>query len=248
MIVIRVQMGTSFKKHVKRVSVKKQYKIGKMSGIFTIKIKSGKQNKYDSIPLFLIIKKYLKFGKTYYELKNLIKNGFIFVNGKKCFNINYPVGLSDTLSIPIITSRFRLFLNTRGNLKLYKIGVNEENFKISIVQKIENLNDGFRKLITNDQRYYLSKDKEIQKFNTVLVNSLNNKIIYCLNFDIGNLCLVIRGSRKGCVAAITYVSNNKIIHLMDKKGKKLLKFNRFVKSLVDLMVIGESAYPFLNIE
>mmetsp|Transcript_14869 Transcript_14869/g.20831 ORF Transcript_14869/g.20831 Transcript_14869/m.20831 type:complete len:247 (+) Transcript_14869:1465-2205(+) len=239
-------MATGIRKHQKRISSNTIFRFDKTSGIFNTKISQGPYDKFQSITLFNIVKKYLKFGHKFKEIRRIIKQGNFYVDGKMRLNYKYPIGLMDVISIPKIYKSYRLLLSKTGKVKLYETKPFNKNFKIckiiSIIQKKKNS----KCIITHDKKEIRISSTKAKINDSILLQNATNQIIYILKFKIGNLVLILFGKHIGSLGVIYDIKK-------DVNGRKFVYVNKFngqriLKSSDDLMVIGESKIPFMSLD
>jgi small subunit ribosomal protein S4e len=198
------------KRHLKRINAPKTWKIQRKGIKFTTKVNPGGMPKALTMPVANVLKYELKVATTLKEVKHLIFNGSVFVNGVKITDYKYPICLTDVLSLPSINKYYRMLINTNGILKLVEITKEESTLKItSIVGKTFikgklqlNLLDGRNVLF--DKQHYKVKDS--------LLLTLPEQIVKeHLSFEKGALVLLYQGKHIGRIGKLSEIKKDSII-------------------------------------
>ncbi len=80
------------------------------------------------LPISIVLRDLLKLGRNQREIKYILSNKEILVDGKRQKEPNFIVGLMDVISIPELKKSFRIMLNENG--KLCVVNAHESNLKI----------------------------------------------------------------------------------------------------------------------
>ena len=147
-------------RHLKRLNAPRVLRLHRKENTWAIRVTPGPHPIDRSIPLGLIIRDYLKLCDTLREVKRILSQGEIFVDGVIRKNYKFPVGLMDVISIPSIKKQYRVLFDQRGKLVLIPITEEEASWKLHRIEnktilrnkKIQlNLHDGNNKLVDEDK-------------------------------------------------------------------------------------------------
>ena len=156
-------------------------------------------NQTESMSLILVMRDILKLVKTKKELKKILNEKKILVNGKIVKETNYPVTLFDSLAIPSVKKFYRVNLKNKYELtpasestvgnRIYEV----IGKKILPGKKVQlNLSQG---------RNVISSEK-INVGNYVVVDFAKNKITKVISLDKGVEVIVIAGKHSGAEGKI----------------------------------------------
>ena len=198
------------KRHLKRINAPKTWKIQRKGIKFTTKSNPGGMPKALTIPVSNILKFDLKLANSVKEVKHLIFEGLIFVNGKKVTDYKYPLCFTDVLSIPKIEKYFRLIIDTNGILRILPITKEESVLKITkiigktfVKGKMQlNLMDG--RNVFFDKHHYKVKD-------SLLLTMPEQIVKEHLPFEKGALVLLYQGKHIGKIGKVNDVKKEGII-------------------------------------
>lgn len=118
------------KKHLKRLAIPRSWPIPKKSNVFITRPSPTRSMEF-SIPLNMVFRDILKTAKTAKEVKHLLMNNYVFVNGVQVKDIKKVLGLMDVLEIKGTNEAYRMLLDTQGKLVLVKIKESEAKIRPS---------------------------------------------------------------------------------------------------------------------
>ncbi len=198
------------KRHLKRLAIPKSWDIKKKKKKFTTKPMPGAHSFELGMPLNLIIRDLLKYAKTNDEVKKILKNEEVLVDGKRRKDYKFITGFMDTISIPKLKKQYRIILNKKG--KLFLLGISDQEAKIKVCKIIgKKLIKGKTQLNLFDSRNILV-DKDTYKVGDSLVIELpKQKIKEHLKLEKGVTVFIIGGKNIGTIALIEDITTEKII-------------------------------------
>lgn len=147
------------KNHLKAVASPKTWIINRKKNVFTLRPNPGGHSFESGLALGAILRDKLSLASAMSEVKKILNNKEVLVDGKRRKDHRYLVGLFDVLSIPEISKNYRLILDNKGRLIIVEISKEESSIKLSkVVGKTVlrgnksqfNLHDG--KNIVSDQK------------------------------------------------------------------------------------------------
>ena len=198
------------KRHLKRINAPKTWKIQRKGIKFTTKSNPGGMSKALTMPVANILKYELKVANSVKEVKHLIFEGLVFVNGVKVTDYKHPLCFTDVISIPKIEAYFRLIIDTNGILRLLPVTKEEAALKITkiigktfVKGKMQlNLLDGRNVLF--DKHHYKVKD-------SLLLTMPEQIVKEHLSFEKGALVLLYQGKHVGKMGKISDIKGDTII-------------------------------------
>ena len=137
-------------KHLKRFFAPKSWKIKRKGIKFVAKPSPGPHKMSMSMPLNVILRDILGYATTNREVKIILENKNVTIDGIKRNDRRFPVGLFDTLSLNDTNEHYRVVLNKNGEISFIKISKDETGVKLckitgksAVKGKIQlNLHDG----------------------------------------------------------------------------------------------------------
>jgi small subunit ribosomal protein S4e len=198
------------KRHLKRINAPKTWKIQRKGIKFITKSNPGGMEKSLTVPISNILKMDLKLANSVKEVKHLIIEGSVIINGKKITDYRHPLCFTDVLSIPKLEKYYRLVIDTNGILRLSSITKEESTLKITkIIGK--NFVKGKMQLNLLDGRN-LFFDKHHYRVKDSLLLTMPEQIVKeHLSFEKGALVLLYQGKHIGKIGKISDVKKDSII-------------------------------------
>ncbi|MDD4353314.1 MAG: hypothetical protein PHN56_02540 [Candidatus Nanoarchaeia archaeon] len=182
--------------HLKRLNTPKRWNLSKKKTTFVARPTPGPYTKEMSLPLIVILRDHLKVLTTKQQAKVLANSKNLLVNNKAVSDLNYAIGLFDTISLPTIEKYYRLVLDYKGGLKLITIDKKESNVKLLRVDNKKRLKKGVIQFNLSGGRNLLSKDN-FSIGDSLLFDLSKNVVIKKLPIKIGSKVLVIKGRHAG---------------------------------------------------
>ena len=144
----------------------------------------------------------LNYAKTNKEVKKILNNQEILVDGKRRKEPRFIMGLMDVISIPKMKKDYRILYDRRGKLILVPVESKDAKWKLcrienkTILKKKQiqlNLHDGMNKLVKKDE--YKTGD-------VLKISFKDKKIDDVYKLEKGTVSVIIGGSHIGETANI----------------------------------------------
>ena len=225
-------MGSVGEKHLSRLAMPKTWKIKRKGIKWISRPLPGTHATDRSMPLSLVFRHLLNYARTNKEVKCILNDQEIFVDGIRRKNPRFVIGIMDVLSVPKLDQYFRVLLTQKGKIKFLPITEKEANLKLcriknktSVKNKIQlNLGDGKNILVEKD---------EFKVRDTLLIEVPSQKIKEVLKLEKGNLVYLTGGKHVGETGTIEDIKQDRLVY---KRGNKL-----FETSLDFAFVIGKKS-------
>ncbi|MBU0460165.1 MAG: 30S ribosomal protein S4e [Nanoarchaeota archaeon] len=225
------------KQHLKRIAVPKTWAIDRKANKFIVRPKPGAHSFERGLALGVIIRDILGLATTMSEVKKLLNNNDVLVDGKRRKNHRHLVGLFDILAFPKVELYYRLELDQKGRLVLTEIEKTEASFKICQVT-------GKTVLTKNKVQYNLHDGKNIlaevkAKVGDSLVLGLPKlEVKEVLALKLGMSIFLTKGKHIGDVGTLKEIKGKEAKYT--KQGKEIETSKAY------LFVIGDKE-PLINI-
>jgi small subunit ribosomal protein S4e len=215
------------KNHLKSIAAPETWPIERKKRVFVLKPNPGTHKLENCVSLNFLLETMLKIANVKKEVKYILTNKEILVDGVRRNERSFPVGLFDVVSIKDIKKYYRIIIDQKGKLKLIPIDEKEANIKPC---KITGKNLVGKKIQLNlyDGRNILV-EKTDYKIGDTLAMSLDKKEIKeHLNLEKVNLIFLIGGKQIGQTGIIEDIIENRIIYRNKGHAFETLKKYAFV--------------------
>jgi small subunit ribosomal protein S4e len=226
--------------HLKRYIAPNSWKIKRKKFKYISKSKPGPHNAKRSQPLNVLLRDTLKIAMTNREVKYMLENKEVLVDGKRRKEKRFPVGLFDVISFPEMGEHLRIYLDKKGKLSTVKIPENECKSKICRIIGKKALK-GKIQLSLHDGRNILTDQKDLFVGDCVLItfdkkDSIKSKV----PLEKGSAIFLVGGKHIGQIGIVEDIIVNRILYKSENgdivetlkkyafavgKGKPAIKLN-----------------------
>ena len=190
--------------HLKRLRAPDSWHIPKKTNKFITKTAPGPHNA-NAMPIAVWLRDHMRFALTKKEVKQILSQKDIIINGRPCRNPSMGIGIFDIISMPKIGKHYRILRDKKGRHKTIEINAESARTRLAKIRgktivpggKVQ-LNLRFGANILADNRY---------KPGDSIVISLSDEDRFTITdhfpFAVGNMAMVIGGKHSGKIAKIT---------------------------------------------
>ena len=225
-----------------RTTVKRQlaptfWDINRKEGRFIQRIHPGSHSQKHAYPLGTILRDVLKVAKTMHESKKIVDGGKVKVDNVLRYNINFAVGLMDT--IELIPSKQSYRFVPKNSLLLHPIEITEEEKAIKLVKiKTKNIVKGNKIQYTFHDGKTVLSDSIYSVGDTCLIKLPELETIQHLKLETDCLVILTRGDNAGKIGKIQEIKEGTFSL---PKRVVILVESRILEIPIDaIMVISES--------
>jgi len=237
-------MARGPKKHLKRLAAPSHWLLDKLSGVYAPRPSPGPHKLRDCMPLIVFLRNRLKYALNGREVKAIVMQRLIKVDGKVRTDPNYPAGFMDVISIEKTGENFRLIYDTKGRFTVHRITAEEAEYKLGKVKRVQLGKGGIPFLVTHDARTIRYPDPSINVNDTVKIDLNTGKIAEYIKFDTGAIAMITGGRNMGRVGVVTHRERHdggfNIVHLKDAVD------NEFATREGNVFVIGDEK-PWISL-
>jgi len=213
------------KKHMKRISMPKQWPIPRKGTKYVTKPLPGKESY--AIPLLIVLRDMLKLAETRNEIKKIVNQGKILTGNVVIKELSFPLGFFDIVSIPSINKHYRIEFSGKGKLIAKEITEKEAYLKPCKITGKKVLKKGILQINLNDGRNF-NYSKECSVNDSLLIDLHENKIVKVLPLKEGAMAYIIKGRYSGEKGKIESIEDNFIAMNIGSKKIKTVIENVFV--------------------
>lgn len=205
--------------HLKRLTIPTTWQVPKKQSKFITRPFPGQKREL-SVPLNVVFRDILKMAKTSKEVKYLLANNYVFVNGVQRKDIKHTVALMDVLEIKGMNEAYRLLLTSKGKLFFKKITENEAKI---VPQKVvgKTILKGKKVQLNfmNGTNIILEKD-DFKVGDVAIIEMPEKKIREKVSLEKDSIAYFFGGAHIGTFGKISDITNKEIFI---KKGKDEIK-------------------------
>ena len=185
------------KQHLKRLNAPKSWPISRKGTKWVTRQNPGTHDLESSIPINIMLKDMLKYAKTTRDVKRILNNKEILIDGIPRMDIKFSVGIFDLIEIPKTKEHFLLLLNKKGKLFPKKIDEKKAELKhIKIIGKTT-LKKGKLQINFNNGNNMLTDKKDYNIGDTLIISLKDRKIVKHIKLQKGAMVYLTKGKHVG---------------------------------------------------
>lgn len=222
------------KNHLPTLASPKSWKVERKKHKWIAKPMPGPHKKDKSITLNLLLKEILGYAKTTKEIKKILNDSLLLVDGKSRKEHKFPIGLMDIIELPKLKEVYRVGFDNKGKIIIEKINENEKAHKVcKIINKTAIKNKKIQVNLHDGKNIIVDKCQE-RVGDSVIIDLKNNKITKGLPLQKNANILLIGGKnigRKGKLVEIVSgkgIQKTKVIYESEGTKHETLKDYVFV--------------------
>lgn len=236
-------------RHLKRLAAPPAFPIARKRphGKYTVRPSPGPHSVEHSIPLALVLRDVLGYARSLREVRKILAQRLVYVDGRVIADYKFPVGIMDVLYIKNVEKYWRV-LPHRRRLVLHEITPIEAKMKIVRIIGKRYVKNGWIQINLEDGRNILLKVDEEEERRKILdmyrtwdslkITVPEQKILSCFRLEEGNYGLIIGGAHAGEHGTIVKISKQLLrkyhIASIETRTKELIS-----TSLQYVLVVGK---------
>lgn len=185
--------------HIKRVAAPRTWPIARKTSKWIAKPSPGPHSLERGMPLVVVLRDLLSVADKSKEIKQVLHEKNVLVDGKIRKDHHFPVGMFDIISIPKTNTHYIVMIDTHGRFKLVPT-TNSTTKLLKIVNKLT-VKGGKTQLVFHDGTTMLASNDYNTK-DSVLIKIPERTIEQHLKFETGSLAMVVEGQHAGQVGTI----------------------------------------------
>lgn len=193
------------------------------------------------MPVNLIVRDVLGRAQSAREVRFIVHNELIKVDGRVCKDTRRGVGLMDVLSLG--DEHFRCMLDANGRLRYVKISSEEASWKLVRVEGKTTLKGGKTQLNFHDGRNMLVDDpKEFNTGDSIKLSLPDQEVLDHIKFEDGVRCYLIGGTHVGETASM----KERIVKRSSMPNE--VAFDEFGTTEVNVFAVGDASIPAMEVK
>ncbi len=226
------------KNHIKKLTVPRSWLTDKKSNKYITKPNAGSHPFGLGVSINMLFKDMLKYCKTSKEVKSILKNKEVLVDGKRRYDHRHIIGFMDVLSIPEIKEHYVILLNKKGKLIAKEIKKKDSEIKISKIINKKILGKNKIQINMSDGRNIILKKDEYKVGNSLVLSIPKQEIKECLKLDKGAFVIIIGGKYTGSMGTVEEIKDNLVKLKSNGEDVKTIRKYIFVignkKPIIDI--------------
>lgn len=237
------------KHHLKRINAPKTWPITKKENTFITRPHPGAHTFEEGLPLIVVLREILHLANTRKEVRYILNNRSVMVNGRRQKDPAFLIGVMDVLEILEVDKHFRMIFGKTGKLTLVPIAKEEATKVIFRVEGKKFLSRGKVQLVLRNGYTLLLPEAKttVNVGDSVVLQLPQRTIIEYLPFIKGALAYFLRGTYRGQTATLQDITPKSVTI---KQGDELLQTTKAYALVVGketpLVTLGQTEQTKLS--
>ena len=233
-------MGSS--SHLKRLAMPRSWPLPRKTTIWVTRPSPGAHSLDRCMPLNLIVRDVLGRAQTSREVRFIVHNELVKVDGRICKDTRRGVGLMDVLTIGDDDYR-RCILDTNGRLRYKPISAEEASSKVCRVENKITIKGGKTQLNLHDGRNIIVDDAaEFKTGDSLRISLPSQQIEEHIVFGEGTRCYLIGGAHVGSLADMVSYSVKR------SSMPNEVEFDGFGTVVSNVFAVGSNSLPGVEVK
>ena len=227
--------------HMKRIASPRYVPVARKGAVWLTKPAPGPHSLGNSIALGVVLRDIIGVADSTKEVKKVLTEGNVLVDGRVVKDRKFPVGLMDVISIPKLKKNYWVGVDRKGRFKLIEVEGERQRFKLCRVEGKSSISGGTFQIALHDGRTVIG-EKKLKLGDTVKLTVPEQKIVAVMKLEPNASCIITSGKHAGELATID--------ELYHKKGARRAeaKLHSDSESFITvrdyLFVVGDEAQVF----
>lgn len=195
--------------HLSRLAAPRSWSLRRKTNKWIARPMPGAHPLEGSFTLSFLLRNILEHAKTTKEVKKILNDGCVLVDGIVRKEYRYSVGLMDVIEIPKLSEAYRIIYDTNGRFSLIKIKKDETKIKLLKIIGKSIIKGSRMQLTFHDGRNLLVDKFDGNVGDSVLFDLSKKNINKVLNLEKDSLVYLSGGSHIGKIAKVKDVLKSK---------------------------------------
>lgn len=147
------------KNHMLRMAAPYSWPVVRKVVRFISRPAPGAHSMEESMSVLVFVRDILKLASSTKEVRFLLNNKKVIVDGRVVRERTFPVGFMDILTIKDLNKHYRVLLNKKGKLRLQETDEKQAKFKIAKITGKRNLAKDKEQISLYDGKNFIAKTK-----------------------------------------------------------------------------------------
>jgi small subunit ribosomal protein S4e len=234
--------------HQKSLAAPRTLKIKRKGKVWSVKTAPGPHPGEEAVPVAILLREYLGLADNRREVRFILNEKEVLVDGRRVKDDTYPLGLFDLVSIPEIDSHYLMLVDRNGRLYPEKVDKKDAGKKLCRVTGKTVVKGGIIQINLYDGKNILMTDKEAKRYkvrDTVVIDLKKLSIQSAIGFEKGRIGYIFKGRHSGKFGKIVDftpggLNLDSLATLETKDGK--------LTTLTDYIFIVGDKEPLINLK
>ncbi len=186
-------------KHLKRLAAPRMWVIPRKEYPFAPKPSPGPHPADRSLPLLIVLRDMLHLGHNRREVKKILANRVVKVDGRVITDIKFPIGFMDVITIETTGQNYRALYDVSGKLRIVEIPEDHAGWKLVRIDNKTAVRGGKIQLNLHDGRNIVLDENKYKTNDVLKIKVPSQEILAHYPLAKGSVAMIIGGKHRGKV-------------------------------------------------
>jgi small subunit ribosomal protein S4e len=226
--------------HLKRLAMPRSWPLPRKTSVWVSKPKPGAHSLERGMPLNMVMRDVLGVATSNREVRHILNQGLVSIDGRVCKETRRSVGLMDVLTLG--EDNYRCVLDHKGRLRYRPIPASDASWKVCRIEGKTTIKGGKTQLNLHDGRNVIVDDASAYSTNDALKLALPSQdILEHITFAEGTRCYLIGGVHVG-----TFADVREYIVKRSSMANEV-QFDEFGTTVDNVFAVGKADLPVTEV-
>ena len=226
--------------HLKRLAMPRSWPLPRKTTVWVSKPKPGAHSLERGMPLNMVMRDVLGVATSNREVRHILNQGLVSIDGRVCKETRRSVGLMDVLTLG--EDNYRCVLDHKGRLRYRPIPASDASWKVCRIEGKTTIKGGKTQLNLHDGRNVIVDDASAYSTNDALKLALPSQdILEHITFAEGTRCFLIGGVHVG-----TFADVREYIVKRSSMANEV-QFDEFGTTVDNVFAVGKADLPVTEV-
>lgn len=196
-------------KHQKRIAVPKAILLPtKKESTWLVRTMAGGHSLHASMPLAVLLRDVLHYAKTMSEVKKILSQRFVLVDGQVRVEPKFPVGFMDVIELPKAGKHYIILVDNHSRLIPKEISKDQKSSKLVKVVKKYTI-PGNKIAVTLHDGKTMQADNNVKVGDSIRISLPKLSIQQVVKLAPGAKCIIREGKHAGMLAVLDEIIQRK---------------------------------------
>jgi len=226
--------------HLKRLAMPRSWPLPRKTSVWVSKPKPGAHSLERGMPLNMVMRDVLGVATSNREVRHILNQGLVSIDGRVCKETRRSVGLMDVLTLG--EDNYRCVLDHKGRLRYRPIPASDASWKVCRIEGKTTIKGGKTQLNLHDGRNVIVDDASAYSTNDALKLALPSQdILEHITFAEGTRCFFIGGVHVG-----TFADVREYIVKRSSMANEV-QFDEFGTTVDNVFAVGKADLPVTEV-
>lgn len=198
------------KNHLKRIAAPKTWSFLRKKHMFITRPATGAHELTQATSINSVVKELLEKANTTKEVKRILKEQEVLIDGKRKHDEKYNVGFMDVITFTKEKESYRLTFTEKGKIASMPVKGKEAEQKISKIIGKQTIKSGKTQVQLNDGRNVLIDKDAYAVGDSLLLELPSQKVVQHLPLQAGAAVMIYKGKYCGTVGEVESIEGRSV--------------------------------------